>query len=105
MPGRIAVLGPGGMGSAFAAFLGRAGEDVVLIGRGSAHIRALAEGPLRVLPPGGEPWTVPVPAAVGPEDLAPSSVDVLVVLTKTFDSAAAVSGVAHALAADGVAVS
>jgi 2-dehydropantoate 2-reductase len=105
MPGRLAVLGAGGMGSAFAAFLARAGADVVLVGRGSAHIRALAEGPLRVLPPDGEPWTVTVPAAVGPADLAPSSVDVLVVLTKTFDSAAAVSGVAHALAPDGVAVS
>jgi 2-dehydropantoate 2-reductase len=93
------------MGSAFAAFLARAGADVVLIGRGSAHIRALADGPLRVLPPDAEPWTARVPAAVGPKDLAPSSVDVLVVLTKTFDSAAAVAGVAHALAADGVAVS
>src|SRR3954468_1345546 len=105
MAGRIGVLGSGGMGSAFAAFLARAGTDVVLIGRGSAHIRALDEGPLRVLPPDGTPWTVPVPAAVGPEDLAPSSIDVLVVLTKTFDSAAAVSGVAHALAPSGVAVS
>jgi 2-dehydropantoate 2-reductase len=105
MPGRIGVLGAGGMGSAFAAFLARAGADVVLIGRGSAHIRAVAAGPLRVLPPAAAPWTARVPAAVGPDDLAPSSVDVLIVLTKTFDSPAAVSGVAHALVPDGVAVS
>src|SRR3954454_12414893 len=105
MTGRIGVLGSGGMGSAVAAFLARAGADVVLIGRGSAHIRAVAAGPLRVLPPDGEPWTARVPAAVGPDDLAPSSVDVLVVLTKTFDTTAAVAGVAHALAPDGVAVS
>src|SRR5689334_20046550 len=105
MLGRIAVLGAGGMGSAFAAFLARAGADVVLAGRGSAHIRALAEAPLRVLPPDGEPWTARRPGAGGPGDLAPSSVDVLVVLTESFDTASAVAGVAHALAPEGVAVS
>lgn len=105
MTGRIGVLGAGGMGSAFAAFLARAGTDVVLIGRGSAHVRAVAQGPLRVLPPDAPPWTVEVPAAVGPDEVAASSVDVLVVLTKAFDTASAVSGVAHTLAAGGVAVS
>lgn len=105
MTGRIGVLGAGGMGSAFAAFLARAGADVVLIGRGSAHVRAVAAGGLRVLPPDGAPWRVAVPAAVGPGDLAPSSLDVLVVLTKAFDTAAALGGVAFGLATDGVAVS
>ena len=41
MAGRIGVLGAGGMGSAFAAHLARSGADVVLIGRGSAHVTAL----------------------------------------------------------------
>ena len=105
MVGRIGVLGAGGMGSAYAAFLARAGRDVVLVGRGGGHIRAVTAGELRVLPPNGEPWTVRVPAAVHAADLPSSSVDVLVVLTKTFDTAAAVTGAAHALAAGGVAVS
>ena len=39
------MLGAGGMGSAFAAHLARSGADVVLIGRGSAHVAALAEQP------------------------------------------------------------
>ena len=105
MAGRIGVLGAGGMGSAFAAHLARAGRDVVLIGRGSAHIRAVAARDLRVVPPDAEAWAVRVPAAVDGRDLPPSSVDVLIVLTKTFDTAAATAGVAHALTPDGVAVS
>jgi 2-dehydropantoate 2-reductase len=68
-------------------------------------VRAVAAGELRVLPPDGAPWTVRVPAAVGPADLAPASVVALVVLTKTFDTTAALAGVASALAPDGVAVS
>jgi 2-dehydropantoate 2-reductase len=103
--GRIAVLGAGGMGSAFAAFLARAGSDVVLVGRGGAHVRAVADRGLRVVPPGEDAWQVDVPVAVTAADLPPASVDVLVVLTKTYDSAAAVTGAAPALAAGGVAVS
>ena len=105
MAGRIGVLGAGGMGSAFAAYLTRAGRDVVLIGRGGAHIRAVAAGDLRVVPPYAEPWAVRIPAGVEGTELPPSSVDVLIVLTKTFDTAVATAGVAHALAPDGVAVS
>lgn len=105
MTGRVGVLGAGGMGSAVAAFLARSGADVVLIGRGSPHVRRLADRELRVLPPAGTPWTVVVPVAVRPDALPPASIEVLVVLTKTFDTAEAVAGVAHALAPGGVAVS
>lgn len=105
MAERIGVLGAGGMGSAFAAFLARAGRDVVLIGRGGAHVRAVASADLRVVPPDAEPWTVRVPAAVHAADLPPASLDVVLVLTKTFDTATAMAGVAPALAPEGVAVS
>ncbi|NEK58462.1 2-dehydropantoate 2-reductase [Geodermatophilus sabuli] len=105
MVGRIAVLGAGGMGSAFAAFLARAGADVVLVGRGGAHVRAVAERGLLVAPPGEDAWRVDVPVAVTAADLPHGSVDVLVVLTKTYDSAAAVAGAAPALSPAGVAVS
>jgi 2-dehydropantoate 2-reductase len=101
---RIGVLGAGGMGSAFAAHLARAGRDVVLIGRGSAHVRALTSGELRVEPPGPEAWHVRVPVAETAADVPAGSLDVLLVLTKTYDLAAAVRTAAHVLAADGVAV-
>jgi 2-dehydropantoate 2-reductase len=92
------------MGSAFAAHLARAGEDVVLIGRGSAHVRALAAGPLQVDPPGGVPWKVDVPVALHAADVAPGSLDVLLVLTKSYDLAEAVRAAAHVLAPAGVVV-
>jgi 2-dehydropantoate 2-reductase len=104
MAGRVGVLGAGGMGSAFAAHLARAGRDVVLIGRGSAHVRALAAGPLQVDPPDGTPWKVDVPVAVHASDVAPGSIDALLVLTKSYDLAAAARSAAHVLAPDGVVV-
>jgi 2-dehydropantoate 2-reductase len=104
MTGRIGVLGAGGMGSAYAAHLARAGADVVLIGRGSAHIRALQTAPLQVDPPGGESWRVDVPVAVHAADVAPGSLDVLLLLTKAYDLGEAAATAGHMLAADGVAV-
>jgi 2-dehydropantoate 2-reductase len=101
---RIGVLGAGGMGSAFAAHLARAGRDVVLIGRGSTHVRALAAGPLRVEPPEGEPWTAAVPVAETAAAVPAGSLDALLVLTKTYDLAEATRAAAHVLTPDGVAV-
>ncbi|WP_098956847.1 ketopantoate reductase family protein [Pseudonocardia sp. N23] len=104
MTGRIGVLGAGGMGSAYAAHLARAGADVVLVGRGSAHVQALAAGPLQVDPPGGAPWKVDVPVAAHAADVAPGSLDVLLLLTKAYDLGEAAASAAHVLAPDGVAV-
>ncbi len=105
MVGRIGVLGAGAMGSAVAAFLTEAGQDVILIGRGGAHIRAVAAGGLRVVSAEGSPRQVCVAAVVHAADLPAASLDILIVLTKTYDTLAAVAGVAHALAPDGAAVS
>ena len=102
--GRIGVLGAGGMGSAFAAHLARSGADVVLIGRGSAHVAALARHPLLVDPPDGPSWSVEVPVARHACDVRAGSVDALLVLTKAYDLPAAVASAAHVLAADGIAV-
>ena len=104
MAGRIGVLGAGGMGSAFAAHLARSGADVVLIGRGSAHVAALAEHPLRVEPPDGPSWSVEVPVARHAGDVPAGSVDALLVLTKAYDLHEAVASAAHVLAAEGIAV-
>lgn len=105
MTGRIGVLGAGGMGSAFAAFLARSGHDVMLIGRGSEHIRAVAASGLEVLPPDSSSYLIPVRTAVYADDLPRGSIDLLIVLTKTFDTATAGTATAPALAPDGVAVS
>jgi len=102
--GRIGVLGAGGMGSAFAAHLARSGADVVLIGRGSAHVAALARHPLLVDPPDDPSWSVEVPVARHAGDVPAGSVDALLVLTKAYDLPEAVASAAHVLAADGIAV-
>ena len=104
MAGRLGVLGAGGMGSAFAAHLARSGADVVLIGRGSAHVAALAQHPLRVDPPDGPSWSVEVPVARHASDVPAGSVDALLVLTKAYDLPEAVASAAHVLAVDGIAV-
>lgn len=101
---RIGVLGAGGMGTAFAAHLAAAETDVLLIGRGSAHVRALTDRPLEVVPPSGEPWTVPVPVAAHATDVPDGSLDVLLVLTKSYDLDKAIRSAAHALAPAGIAV-
>lgn len=105
MAERVGVLGAGGMGSAFAAFLGRAGRDVVLIGRDSEHVRAVARNGLTVRPPDAPPWLIAVDACAHAADLDPGSLDALVVLTKAFDAELATRSAARALASDGVAVS
>ncbi len=105
MADRIGVLGAGGMGSAFAAALTVADAEVVLIGRGGEHVRAVAERGLTILRPDGGTERVRVPAAPYATDLPACSLDILIVLTKTYDTAEACAAVRPGLAADGVAVS
>jgi len=105
MTKRIGILGAGGMGSAFAALLARAGMDVVLVGRGSAHVRAVQEHGLTVHLPDGDSWAVNVGTRAHAADLAEGELAFLIVLTKAFDTVEAASGAAHALATEGVAVS
>lgn len=104
MPQRIGVLGAGGMGSAFAAYLARADRPAVLIGRGSDHVTRLADHPMQIEPPDGPPWQVRVPVAASVAEVAAGSIDVLLILTKAYDLADASAGAAHLLAPDGVAV-
>lgn len=93
------------MGSAFAAFLTASGEDVVLIGRSPAYSAAVSERGLRVERPDGSFTIEHVTATSSPRDLEAGSLDVLVLLTKTFDSVEALGATAHTLAATGFAVS
>ena len=101
----IAVVGAGGMGTAVAAFLARAGADVLLIGRTRPHIEAIAASGVVVDQPDGTSFTSRPAATADPASLPPGSVAALIVLTKTFDTEQAAAATAHVLASDGIAVS
>lgn len=102
---RFAIVGAGGMGSAFAAQLAHAGEDVVLIGRTRPHIDAITIAGLKVDRPDGSWFRAYPEATADPASLARGSVDALIMLTKSFDTAAASEATAHLLAPDGLAIS
>jgi len=104
-PRRIAVVGAGGMGTAVAAFLARAGADVLLIGRTRPHIDAIAASGVVVDQPDGTSFTSRPAATADPASVPRGSVAALVVLTKTFDTDQAAEATAHVLASDGIAVS
>jgi 2-dehydropantoate 2-reductase len=93
------------VGSAYAAFLARAGCDVVLIGRGSAHIQAIAARGVTVRPPQGDAWTVEMDTWLHATQVPEQSIDLMLVLTKAFDTTSAVASVAHGLTSDGVVMS
>ena len=67
---RIAIMGAGGVGGYFGAFLGEAGNDVTFIARG-AHLEAMRRDGLRLKGARGDIHLSPTqathdPATVGP---------------------------------------
>src|ERR1700688_4127652 len=74
---RIAMIGAGAMGSTFAAWLARAGADVVLYDVDEPHIAAIAAARLIVATPAGE-IHLSLPATSNIAEIAP--VDMAVVL-------------------------
>ncbi|MBO0985555.1 ketopantoate reductase family protein [Rathayibacter sp. SD072] len=89
MSGRIVVIGAGAVGSVLAAQLHLAGHAVVLVARGE-QLRVLRERGLKLRRPSGDE-TVAVPVASGPEEVAPTRGDVLVLAVKAQDAAAALA--------------
>ena len=77
--------------------------DVTLIGAWPDQLRALREGPLRVIEPDGSERRVPVYATGDLDSVAP--VDVALIVTKTPKTAAAARSAARILAPDGLAIS
>lgn len=84
---RYIIIGAGAVGASIGARLFESGQDVVLVARGD-HLRALRERGLRFATPDGE-RTLPIAAVDRPEALASGDHDVLILATKTQDSAAA----------------
>lgn len=89
MTGRVVVIGAGAVGSVLAAQLQLSGHPVVLVARGE-QLRVLRRSGLKVRRPAGDE-TVAVPVAAGPEDVAPTRGDVLVLAVKAQDAEAALA--------------
>ena len=87
---RFIVLGAGALGTVIAAYLARAGEDVALIARGVRAEQLAKEG---VTVTGLEDFTVAV--EIVDQHASLSSADVLILATKTYDTAAAIDAVRH----------
>jgi 2-dehydropantoate 2-reductase len=84
------VIGAGGMGSVIAAHLARAGEDVVVLARGTRAQQVRASG---ISIRGLTEFTVRVTVAERPEEL--DKADFLILTVKTFDTAPALAGLRH----------
>ncbi|GIM95014.1 hypothetical protein Ato02nite_068070 [Paractinoplanes toevensis] len=86
---RYIVIGAGAVGASIAAELHRAGVDTLLVARGT-HLEALRANGLRYVRPDGEHSLHP-PVVSGPAEAELAEGDVLLLATKTQDTAAAVA--------------
>ena len=87
---RFVVLGAGALGTIIAAYLARTSEEVILIARGD-RARHLTENGGTIT--GLEDFTVNIKIVDRPDQL--SSTDVLILATKTYDTAVAIAAVQH----------
>src|SRR5688572_2436662 len=85
----ILILGAGGVGGYIGALLTRAGHAVTLVDRYRAHVDAINDGGLHVT--GQESFTVRPTATSKPAAAAVGNVDLLVLATKSVDTAAALA--------------
>jgi 2-dehydropantoate 2-reductase len=86
---KIAILGAGALGSVLGAELHKAGLDVILLDKNPAHLSAIQTKGLRVdLDAGSEYLMIP---AMQPE--ASPQVDLVILLTKTLHSVAALQSI------------
>ena len=87
---RFVVLGAGALGTVIAAYLARAGHDVVLIARGERARHLTKNG---VIVAGLDNFTADLELVAQPQNL--SSTDVLILATKTYATAVAIAAVQH----------
>jgi 2-dehydropantoate 2-reductase len=99
---RALVVGAGSLGTVYGAALARAGADVQLLAR-EEHARAIQERGAVVVDSFGERWEVPLRADWRPERIEPA--EIVVLLTKTPDTASALTSLAHVRHAVRIAVS
>ena len=94
---RIAIIGAGAIGSALAAGIARAGEDVTLVARGE-RLALLRDGPVRIISDSGA-WEQVVPACA-PDDLT-GPLDLAICCVKTPDLPEALTALRGKLAPHG----
>ncbi|MBI2832758.1 MAG: 2-dehydropantoate 2-reductase [Chloroflexi bacterium] len=85
------ILGAGSLGCVYGGFLARAGNDVTLIGRRKSQVDAVNNGLIITGVKGTQ--VVKVKATDNPREV--DSADLLILLTKTMDSDAALDSVSH----------
>jgi 2-dehydropantoate 2-reductase len=84
---RIVIMGPGALGSVLGAELALGGQLVTLLGRDTAHLRAIANEGLQLTRLDGSTERVPLATTVDPAAI--TDADAVVVLVKTVDTAGA----------------
>jgi 2-dehydropantoate 2-reductase len=90
---RFVVLGAGAVGCTVGGRLADAGHDVVLLARGT-HAEAMRRDGLRLAMP-DRVITLRLPVVSSPADLDYDAADVLLLTTKSHDSAAVLEGLPH----------
>ena len=99
---RIAIIGPGAIGSLYAALLARGGRDVFLLDhREERAARLTSEG--ITVHDGDEAWHIPVTSSTRAADFGVA--DAVCVCTKAYQTASAVSGIAPLVDPDTILVS
>jgi 2-dehydropantoate 2-reductase len=93
---KIALVGAGGVGAGFGAYLGEAGHDLVALARGR-HLEAIRKNGLRVCRPDGE-HRVAVRASDSADELGP--VDLILFAVKLWDTEAAARQIAPMMGND-----
>jgi len=91
---RVAVLGAGALGSLIGARLAQSGHDVQLLIRNQAHREAITKNGLAITT-GADTQSIPI-RACSPAD-ATSPIDLIILLTKTYQSDTALRDAAHLL--------
>jgi 2-dehydropantoate 2-reductase len=95
---RVVILGAGGIGGVIGGRLHQSFYKVVLIARGE-HLRAIQQNGLRLEDP-DESVTLNVPAVGSPTEVNFDASDVVIIATKTQDSAVALQQLRESTAAD-----
>ncbi len=86
---KVCVLGAGSLGCAIGGCLAEGGSQVTLVHRSAAHVEAIRRDGLTLIE-GEQVRRVRVAAATGCRGLQPT--ELLIVLVKSFDTAAAIAG-------------
>ena len=89
---RVVVIGAGSLGTVYGAALARAGLEVQLLAR-EEHARAIQASGVVTVDSFGERWEVPLRADWRPERIEPA--EIVILLTKTPDTAAALGSLSH----------